>query len=122
MSEPSGQKLARYERAGQTVEHIISSPRVKQFCIGITGNPTARRAAYSRWCRKKNGKLGGFVILDWGHSASSIIPFERWLFERTKTSKKYANYKYVEYFPSVHRKFETHQIYIAWWSPAFSKW
>jgi hypothetical protein len=104
------------------VKHIISSRRVKQFNIGITGNPTARRAVYSRWCRKKNGHLDGFVILDWGHSAESIILLERWLFEKTRTSKKYANYKNVKYYPSVNKKSETHEIYIAWWSPYFSKW
>jgi hypothetical protein len=110
----------RYERALLTVRHVVASPRVKQFCIGITGNPTSRKKAYQRWAKKDfDGNLDGFVPLDWGLSCDEALRFEKWLFESAKSHSKYVNSERVRYFGSVNRSFENHYIYLAWWSPAY---
>ncbi len=119
MKAPGVRRLAKYERALRSVEHIIASPKVVQFCVGITGTPSKRRDAYRRWCLQNGGSLDGFALLDWDHSPDEIVRFERWLFERSRTSPKYANAEGVQYFPNVNRKFDSQVIYVAWWSPAF---
>jgi hypothetical protein len=115
----AGRRLKRFESAYGALLDVISSPKVKQFCVGITSNPSQRRSAYARWCREYDAKLAAFVILDWDYSSEIIISFERWLFERAKMSRKYANFKNVAYYPSVNRKYKSHHIYLAWWAPAF---
>jgi hypothetical protein len=115
-----GRKLPRYQAIRDSVIAIVASESVEQFCVGITGKKTARKASYSNWCKKNNGQLMGFVILDWNHSPESAVELEEWLFHAVKDHKKYANTGFVKYFPNVNRKFSEHDVYIAWWSPAFS--
>lgn len=68
--------------------------------------------------RNTKARLDGFVILDWGQSPKTIVQLEKWLFEKSRKSERYANHKDVLYYPSV-SALEDQGIYIAWWSPAF---
>ncbi|MBU1347210.1 MAG: hypothetical protein KKA16_09695 [Alphaproteobacteria bacterium] len=119
MRDLGARRSVRYQRALLSVQHIVASRRVTQFCVGISGNPASRRQVYERWCRQNNANLDGFVLLDWGHSPDEIVRFERWLFEQTCNHPKYANVENIKYFPNVNRRLLEQAIYVAWWSPGF---
>src|ERR1700744_910668 len=119
LKSQKGRRLDRYHAMHATALDIISSPKVRQFCIGITGSKKRRKGAYAQWCKKYGGNLKGFVILDWEHSPDEILRMEEWLFNKLKPHPKYANQQKVKYYRHVNRKLKKQDIYIAWWSPAF---
>ena len=113
---------AHYERLADTCRAIIASPKVVQFVVGITTNPTARRQSYRQWVQNHSlgpGSLDGFVILDWGYNQEDIRSVEEYLFNALVDHDNYGVID-TSYKPSVYRKgpnADSQSIYIAWWSP-----
>jgi hypothetical protein len=96
-----------------TCKAIVASKKVRQFVVGITTNPTARRSAYMRWAKLKGSTLEGFVILDWNLSHAATLKVEEHLFNGLVNDPGYGVLK-MHYHPSV-KKVGGQSVYLAWW-------
>ncbi|SOB86755.1 hypothetical protein SAMN06297144_1864 [Sphingomonas guangdongensis] len=99
----------------ETCKAIAASKHVTQYVIGVTTNPSQRRASYAGWARREGGNLDGFVILDWGLNRNQVEAVERHLFQGLVNDDKYGVIK-MHYHPSI-KDVDDQSVYIAWWSP-----
>lgn len=108
--------MTKLELAKSMLETIVTSSKVSEYAIGITGNPDTRLSSYKRVC-----EVSGFALIAWKIKTQKILKMESDLYDyiqnapkKSSVFKKAHRRMFNNHHPSVNKKFEDHFVYIIW--------